>query len=62
MSDQAHHTNWICGPFDREVAKLDESAVVHRAFRVLPEPARQLVMVDVGAHVGTSLEPFAASG
>lgn len=61
MSEQAR-LDWVCGPFERGKASIDESQVIYNAFQSLDVGDREMVMVDVGAHFGGSLRPFATAG
>lgn len=51
---------WIVGPFERGEADVDEALIIFRAFQYAEH--RPGVMIDVGAHRGSSLGPFARAG
>ncbi len=54
--------NWLWGPVKRDGTRIDESALVLNLFpRNEIEDAKK-VMVDVGAHFGSSLREFARRG
>lgn len=60
QATQQPYNGFVCGPFDRKVAEFEESHAVHQAFR--SAGYSRGVMVDVGAHFGGSLRPFANDG
>ena len=55
--NQNFHSNLVFGNFERDVhANSDESLLVHK---MLPESRSDSIMIDVGAHHGSSLLRFA---
>jgi len=60
LPETAGDDAWVVGPFARGEADVDEALIIFRAFKHAEHSAG--TMIDVGAHRGSSLGPFARAG